>query len=292
MYGSTQIRHLILEALVGLARRRISGTVAVLIMGSSLLMLALFSLITINLDAVLQAVRGEVDCEVFLEMGLADEARQALGNELLSVHGVEAIYYVSPEKALEEFREDLGDDAILLDAAGENPLPASYRLSLDEDLAASAEHMEDLTRVLGQFPGVAEVVSQVEIVRRLDHLSRIFMVVSLAVGLLVLLSALFVISNTVRLTVEERARSILIMKQVGATNWFIRTPFLISGAIQGAAAGGLAMGLLLFAHRMLEGQVPNIYFFGAGQIAGFIILSTLLGGLGSAAALRRHLSLR
>jgi cell division transport system permease protein len=117
------------------------------------------------------------------------------------------------------------------------------------------------------------------------------MVVSLAVGALVLVSALFVISNTVRLTVEERARSIQIMKQVGATNWFIRTPFLISGAMQGAAAGALAMGLLLFAHRMLASEVPDIYFFGPAQIAGFVILSTLLGGLGSAAALRRHLSL-
>lgn len=291
MYGSTQIRHLVREALLGLARRRISGTVAVLIMGSSLLMLALFSLITINLDGVLQAVRGEVDCEVFLELGLPRDRVQDLGHELLAVHGVKAAYYVSPEKALEEFREELGEDAVLLDAVGGNPLPASFRLRLEDAVAADAQHMEDLTRVLGEFPGVDEVVSQLEFIRQLDHMSRVFMIVSLAVGLLVLVSALFVISNTVRLTVEERARSIQIMKQVGATNWFIRTPFLISGALQGAAAGALAMGLLLFAHRLLAAELPEVYFFGAAQIVGFVILSTMLGGAGSAAALRRHLSL-
>ena len=71
----------------------------------------------------------------------------------------------------------------------------------------------------------------------------------------------------------------------------LRTPFLLGGAFQGAAAGALAMGLLLGAHRLLEHQVEGVYFFAAGQIVGFIFLSTLLGGLGSGAALRRHLRL-
>jgi cell division transport system permease protein len=291
MYGTTQVKHFIREALLALARRRISGTVAVLIMGSALLMLALFSLITINLDDILQSVRGDIDAEVFLDSNISDNQRQTLQHELLAVDGIKAVYYVSKEKALEEFKADLGDDASLLDDFSQSPLPASFRVQFDANIIHDADRMEDVIRVLGQFPSVDEVVSQVETARRLDRLSRVFKVVDLAVGLLVLVSAIFVISNTVRLTVEERARSIDIMKQVGATNWFIRTPFLLSGALQGAAAGALAMALLLLAHHLLEGEISGVYFFSAGQVVGFVFLSTLLGTVGSAAALRRHLQL-
>jgi cell division transport system permease protein len=291
MYGTTQLKHFVREALLGLARRRVSGTVAVLIMGSALLMLALFSLITINLDGVLQSVRGDIDAEVFLKPGIQDKEQQTLQHELLAVYGVKSVYFVSKEKALAQFRADLGDDASLLDDFAENPLPDSFRLKFDENITRDAAKMDDLIRVLGQFPSVDEVVSQVDTVHRLDHLTRVFKVVDLIVGLLVLVSAIFVISNTVRLTVEERGRSIEIMKQVGATNWFIRTPFLLGGALQGAAAGALAMILLLIAHRLLEREISGVYFFASGQIVGFIFLSTLLGVVGSGTALRRHLRL-
>ncbi len=289
MYSTTQVQHLVREAYLGLARRKISGTVAVLIMGSALLMLALFSIITINLDSLLQSLRGGVDAEAFLQDGLEAGRRQSLQRELLALDGVEAVYYISPDKALEEFRADLGEDASLLDELETNPLPASYRIRLEKSVIHDAARMEKLLEVIGAFPGVDDVVSQVDVVRRLDRLGRVFMIVDLVVGLLVLISAIFVISNTVRLTVEERAKSIEIMKQVGATNWFIRTPFLLSGALQGALAGMLAMGLLLIAHRVLQSEVAGVYFFGAGQIVGFVVLSTLLGAVGSATALRRHL---
>ena len=93
-------------------------------------MLALFSLITINLDSVLQSVRGEVDCEVFLELGLENDRILTLGQELLALHGVQGAYFVSPEMALGEFREELGEDAILLDAVGENPLVVLVAVAL------------------------------------------------------------------------------------------------------------------------------------------------------------------
>jgi cell division transport system permease protein len=285
------MKHFVREALLGLARRRVSGTVAVLIMGSALLMLALFSLITINLDQVLQSVRGDIDAEVFLEPSVTPDQQQTLQHQLLAVYGVKSVYYVSRDKALEEFRADLGSDASLLDGFSENPLPASFRLQFDDEVTHNPAKMDDLVRVLKQFPWVEDVVSQVETVHRLDRLAGVFKMVDLIVGLLVLVSAIFVISNTVRLTVEERARSIDIMKQVGATNWFIRTPFLLGGALQGAAAGTLAMLLLLVAHRMLEQEISGVYFFASGQIVGFVILSTLLGVVGSGAALRRHLRL-
>jgi len=264
--------------------------VAIVIMGSSLLMLALFSLVTINLDRILQSARDDIDVTVYLRDDIHPEDQGILYKDLVSTHGVRSVSFVSREQALENFRAELGDDADLLEAVKDNPLPASYELRLEPEILDAA-HLNDLTRSLSQYPGVEEVVTQVEWIHRLDRFARIFLWVDVIVGALVLLSALFVISNTVRLTIEEGARQVRIMKLVGATDWFIRTPYVMGGALQGAAAGLLAMLVLLFAHRILRQQVPGVYFFGPEQMLGFVILSTVLGAAGSLIALRRHLRL-
>ena len=111
------------------------------------------------------------------------------------------------------------------------------------------------------------------------------------IGLIVLISSVFVISNTVRLTVEERADQIEIMKLVGATNAFIRTPFVLTGWLQGLVAGLIAMIVLVMANRVVSGHLPELWFFGNSQLVGFTLLSAFLGAFGSALALRRHLKL-
>jgi cell division transport system permease protein len=290
MYSPTQSRFLVAEAMSGLLRRRVSGTVAVLIMASSLLMLALFSLLAINLDRLLQSVRSGIDVTVYLDDAITDSQRDVLHDDLLKIEGVLAASYISREQALEQFRGELGDDAQLLEALEENPLPASFRLRLAPQLQSSAA-IEDLCHNLQQYPGVEEVDAQVDWIRRLDRLTRVFVAVDVLVGILVLVSALFVVSNTVRLTIEEGARRVEIMKLVGATNWFIRAPYLMTGALQGAMAGALAMGVLIGAYRLMSRQVDGILFFAADQVLGFVLLSTLLGAAGSYAALRRHLRL-
>lgn len=290
MYSPTQTRFLLGEALVGLRRRRVSGTVAVVIMASSLMMLALFSLLTINLDRLLQTVRSGIDVTVYLRDDVTEQQRRMLHDDLMKIEGVLAAGFISREQALEQFRAELGEDAQLLAALEENPLPASFRLRLAPQLQRS-EAVEKLCRNLQQYPGVEEANAQVDWIRRLDRLTRIFAAVDVAIGVLVLLSALFVVSNTVKLTIEEGARRVEIMKLVGATNWFIRTPYLLNGALQGAAAGLLAMLVLTAVHRLLARQVAGIYFFAPDQVLGFVLLSTLLGMAGSFTALRRHLRL-
>ena len=153
------------------------------------------------------------------------------------------VRYVSREQALERFRLELGDDAELLDALHENPLPASFELSLSPE-GQSADRVKALTAMIEGYPGVEEVVAQIAWVQRLDRIAQAFSMVTLVIGLIVLISSVFVISNTVRLTVEERADQIEIMKLVGATNAFIRTPFVLTGGLQGFVAGLIAMVVL------------------------------------------------
>jgi cell division transport system permease protein len=288
MVNGTQARYLLRETFAGLARRKVGGTAAVVIMASALLMLALFSLITINLDRLLQAVRGGIDVTVYLEEGIDENERSALHEELLVMEGILDVSYVSKEMALEVFRENLGDEAGLLDAVESNPLPASFRLRVAQNLR-TPERIEELSSALARYPHVEEVEARVEWVRRLDQITRLFVWVSVIVGCLVVLSSLFVISNTVKLTIQESARTVEVMKLVGATDGFVRAPFVLGGAIQGALAGLLAMVVLQIAYDFFVHRAGGVFFFGPGQILGFIVLSTLLGAMGSVTALRRHL---
>lgn len=287
---STQVRYLLKEGITGLARRRLSGGVAVLIMGSSLLMLALFSVVSINLDRVLQVVRGDLDMSVYLDDSIGAADRDVIHEGLLEIDGVRAVRFVDRDAAIEVFREEFPDDAELLEALEENPFPAKFEVTLEPG-EHDAERLGELTTNVGGYPGVIEVVANLEFVQMVDRISSAFILVTAVIGVIVLVSAVFVISNTVRLIVEESAEQVDIMKLVGATNAFIRTPFVVGGAIQGAAAGVLAMIVLVAAGRILQQHVDGVWFFGTGQVIGFVVLSTLLGAGGSLVALRRHLRL-
>ena len=287
---SIQIRYLLMEGLGGLIRRRLSGSVAIMIMGAALLTLSIFSLVTINLDRVLQSLRGEIDVVVYLQDDIHPEDQARLHRDLAATNGVQFVGYLGRDQALERFRIELGDDAELLDALHENPLPASFELSLSPE-GQDADRVHALTSMILGYPGVQEVVAQIDWVLRLDQIARAFSIVTLVIGLIVLVSSVFVISNTVRLTVEERADQIEIMKLVGATNAFIRTPFVLTGWLQGLVAGIIAMAVLVSAHGVITTHLPDVFFFGRGQLVGFTILSASLGALGSSLALRRHLKL-
>lgn len=288
---STQLHYLFKEGVLGLARRRVSGTVTVLIMGSSLLMLALFSVVSINLDRVLHFVRGDLEVSVFLDDEIRPADRAILDQDLEKTDGIRTVRYVDREQALAEFREQFPEDAAYLETLEENPLPAKFELTLDP-LVHDADTFGALIANVSGYPGVDEVVAtDIEFVQILNRVSSVFILVTAVIGLIVLVSAVFVISNTVRLIVEESAEQVEIMKLVGATNAFIRTPFVVGGALQGAAAGILAMVVLVAAGRFLRDHVDGLYFFGAGQVTGFVVLSTMLGAVGSLIALRRHLRL-
>jgi cell division transport system permease protein len=233
-------------------------------------------------------LRGDTDISVYLDDDIHPADRALLEKDLRNSTGVREVRYVSAEQALQTFRVELGDDAELLDALRANPLPASFEVKVDPALQNSSG-IDDLVDAVGRYPGVDTVVAQLDWLRRLESITRAFVWADVVVGLLVLLSSLFVISNTVRLAVEESSETVAIMKLVGATNAFIRTPFVFSGALQGAAAGALAMVLLTVSSRLVRHHVEGLVFFDAPQLVGFVTLSTVLGAVGSMVALRRHL---
>ncbi len=290
MFTNSQMRYLARESVAVFMRMKGMSVVSTLIMSMALLMLALFTLFTLNLRDLGRSFRNEIEIDVFVKEEVGDEQMAALRTRLERMEGVAKVQFVSKDEALEEFRSQLGPDSDLLDVLEENPLPASMRLTL-QDTYRQSDKLSMLAGYIRELPEVDEVRYGDVWVSRLEQYIRVFTLLDVLVGAIVMLSAFFVISNTVRLTVLARSRTIEVMRLVGATNWFIRMPFVIEAALQGALAGGIAMLVLWAAHGYAVQFVHPLAFYRPLEVAGFVALCSVVCVFGSLSSLRRFLRL-
>jgi len=276
------------EAFRTIRRHKGVTTISVVIMSLSLLMLAVFLLATDNMLRYIAQAEQEMKVYVYLEDNLSNQDVQRLHHQILGMNESEAVVFISKSQALSEFREQLGEDADLLDALEANPLPNSFWVSLkpekknQTDVAYFAGHVT-------QLDGVEEVRYGKEFVEKFTSVIKGVYYVDAIVGLIVILSAVFIISNAVRLTVISRRKNIQIMKLVGATNRFITTPFIIEGAVQGGVAALLSLGLLLSVTIASRKFVPELGFFSGEKTAVYLLACVAIGSIGSLTALRRYL---
>jgi len=262
----------------------------------SMLILGLFSLIYLNVQQSLHQMGGELQITAYLQETISSEQAKVLRSKVADWPEVEGITYISKEQALARFRSQLREYAGILEGLKENPLPASLELTLIPQYGRSG-NIKDLSTRLGRLPGVAEVQYGRKWMAKLRVFVEVMKLVGITVGGLLLIATIFVISNTIKLTFYSRREELEIMRLVGATDFFIKAPFLIEGLLHGLggallAAGGLSLLVLfLFSHldlplrlAVMAGSLPT------GQlVAGFLGLGLLLGVLGSMVSLRRFL---
>ncbi|MBW2625375.1 MAG: ABC transporter permease [Deltaproteobacteria bacterium] len=262
----------------------------------SMLILGLFSLIYLNVQQSLHQLGGELQITAYLQETISPEQAKVLRSKVADWPEVEEITYLSKEQALARFRSQLREYAGILEGLKENPLPASLELTLMPQYGRSG-NIKELSTRLGRLTGVAEVQYGRKWMAKLRVFVEVMKLVGITVGGLVLIATIFVISNTIRLTFYSRREELEIMRLVGATDFFIKAPFLIEGLLHGLggallAAGGLSLLILfLFSHldlplrlAVMAGSLPT------GQlVAGFLGLGLLLGVLGSMVSLRRFL---
>ena len=262
----------------------------------SMLILGLFSLIYLNVQQSLHQMGGELQITAYLQETISSEQAKVLRSKVADWPEVERITYISKEQALARFRSQLREYAGILEGLKENPLPASLELTLMPQYGRSG-NIKELSTRLGRLPGVAEVQYGRKWMAKLRVFVEVMKLVGITVGGLLLIATIFVISNTIKLTFYSRREELEIMRLVGATDFFIKAPFLIEGLLHGLggallAAGGLSLLILfLFSHldlplrlAVMAGSLPT------GQmVAGFLGLGLLLGVLGSIVSLRRFL---
>lgn len=260
----------------------------------SLMILGLFGLIYLNFQHVLRHWGDELQICVYLNDTLSPEEGEDLGRQIAAWPAVEKAAYVSKSQALARFRSQLHEYAGLLDGLKDNPLPASLELKLESSFARLTS-MEQLVSRLQNLRGVTDVQYGKLWLARLKVFLDVLKLVGITIGGLLFLATVFVISNTVKLTFYSRREELEIMRLVGATDTFIKTPFIIEGLLHGFMGALLAAGALVFLMRfllshlnlplrlaMMPGGMPLLPL-----ISGFLGLGLLLGTLGSAVSLRR-----
>ncbi|MBN2070771.1 MAG: ABC transporter permease [Candidatus Krumholzibacteriota bacterium] len=283
-----EFRYILDESVSMLWRRKTANLISVIIMGLSLLILVVFLMVTLNIAGFIDKTSKETRMYVYLDEGLDEERSREIQVKLLSETGVEEVVFISREEALVDFRETLGEGNELLDALDSNPLPDAYRLKLKEGYVSSGM-MDAIAGRIAAWEGVEEVRFGKRWFEKGERLVRSFYIIDLVLGLIVFLSVIFVISNTVRLTIFNSRATIDILKLVGATNRYIEIPFIIEGALQGIVSSILAVGLLGVIHAFASRYIHDLVFIRLDAIALFVFLCALLGAVGSYAALRRFL---
>lgn len=280
--------YLVQEAFRTIKRHKGVTSISVIIMSLSLLMLAVFLLATDNVLKFIGQAQQDTKVYVYLNDGLGESGIQSLHHQLYAMDEVDAVVFISKEEALADFRAQLEEDADLLDALEANPLPNSYWVTLKGDFKTSTELAAFAGRV-SQLRGVEEVRYGKEFVEKFSRIIRGIYYVDAVVGFIVILSAIFIISNAVRLTVISRKKNIQILKLVGATNRFVTMPFILEGAFQGGVAAVFSLGLLYIITSISRQVVPELSFFSSEKSAVYMMTCIAIGSIGSLTALRKYL---
>jgi cell division transport system permease protein len=281
--------YLVQEAFRTIQRHKGVTLISVVIMSLSLLMLAVFLLATDNLLKIIGHAEQEMEVYVYLEDRVDDDGVLDLHRRLLAMDEAASVVFVSREEALVEFRNELpAEDAELLDALETNPLPNSFWITVKPDYRDRAS-LAYFAGQVTQLAGVEEVRYGKDFVEKFASIIRGVYYVDIVVGVIVILSAIFIIANAVRLTVISRKKNIEILKLVGATNRFVTLPFIIEGALQGGIAAVFSLTLLYALTVISRRVVPDLSFFSADKSAVFLLTCVLIGSIGSFTALRRYL---
>lgn len=268
------------ESLSGFRRTKISSTLSIMTVCIALLLLGLFAVVTIHAERFLEQLRNRVELEAFLSEPITAVAIDSLGQALASLPEIDSVTYVSKADAAEIFRKEFGEDIrTVLDF---NPLPPSFKIYLKEGYKTSTR-LEVVASRLRSMREVENVEYRKAMLEVIDQRAGIVHTVTLGLGVLVGLSAIILVSNTIRLAIYAKRKLIRTMELVGATRSFIRLPFLLEGILQGILGGMLAAGILYviiaFALKLLSADLaafvrmePAFYaaIIGAGGTLGFI----------------------
>jgi cell division transport system permease protein len=234
------IAYTLRESISGFRRAKLSALISIVTVCIALLLLGIFVVVAQHTAKFVDALRSKVEMEAFLEQPVAAAEIEAIRKQVAAIDGVDSVQFVSKEEAARIFKREFGEDvSTILDF---NPFPPSFKITL-VDGHRTAERAADVERRLAAIRGVESVKYWRELLEILDRRTRTFHSLTLGLGILIGLSAIFLVSNTIRLAIYAKRRLIRTMELVGATSLFIRAPFFLEGMLQGLLGGLLAAGI-------------------------------------------------
>lgn len=285
------------QGFIQIFRNRGMSLASIFSITAMLLILGMFFVITVNINMFTEAVKQDYDqIEVYLLDGASEAQAQSIITELKQKEGVIEVKYRTKDEALEIMKERWGESGYLLDSLGENPLPSSLLISVD-----SLENAGDVAAFAGTFEGVEDIQYYQETVEKLTSITHFLQIAALVIMAFLVIVSVVVVSNTVKLMVLARSKEIEIMKYIGATNWFIRGPFLAEGMIIGLLAAIISTGLIAFLYdkivELIGKQVMaivscpliSVSYLTQNMVVIFLALGMSIGAWGSIVSMRRFL---
>ena len=258
---------------------------AIVVLTAALALTGVFLLLTYNAQIALAMMGDRREMIVYLKDDLSDGDRYVLMGRLQDLYGT--VTYVSKAQAWEEMRQQVGDPS-LLDAVQDNPLPASLRIRLKPALLAP-DAMDAAAQQVAQFPEVEDVRYGAEWVRRLDELGARLRLGALAIGGIVALAVVFVLHNTIRLTVLARRQQVEVMSRLGATDQFIAWPFVLEAMFEAGLSALLALGAVFALQQGLAQRIFGLVFLPPLWAAAFMASAVALAWFAAWLALSRVL---
>lgn len=282
------MRLIVREALVTFKRAPLLSTLSVTTIAFALFVIGLFGLVAVNLQRALARVEERVEVVAYVFPGTQIETITAALADIDAFPEVASATHVTEDEALIRARTELAEFNVQRDLE-RNPLPASIEVKLRPGFR-DTRHVGEVAARLAGFDFVEDVRYGRDWVEKLDRLRQIAFAVGLAVGAAFAVVAVIIIGTTIRMAVLQRAREITIMRLVGATDAFIRSPFLLQGALKGLLGGGIAVGLTFVSQQLVGRWLEfETVFFSAQQGALIVAFGMLIGFLGSLFSVGRHL---
>lgn len=290
------VRYFFLRALRNMRQWPFLCCAAILTMAVSLATIATFFLIVVNIEQLAARWTQEIQVIAYLQRAPSSQELPALINKMEQLEGVEKVVYVSPLEAMEHFRERLGEDAALLQGIRPDLLPASFELGL-RPAFRSQQGIEHIIEQLESLIPVDELRYGQTWLERFNNFISMLRFVGAFLGGFLLFAALFIVANTIRLTLYARRDELEIMALVGATMRFIKIPFMLEGAIQGFVGGLLSLLFLSVSFSLIISRGLNAFwltpvdfdllFLTVTQQLLLVLAGVVLGVLGSLSSLRR-----
>ncbi len=285
------------QALVQLNRNKTMALTSLFSITAMLLILGMFFILVVNVNLLTESAKEQFDMvEVYMLDDATDDQINTIMDSVKTLDYTDTVEFLDKDDAMDEMKDRWGDNGYLLDGLQENPLPRSIRITLK-----NIEDSQELVDYVSNFEGIEKVKYNQSEINKILKITNSIQVGALVIIVFLIFVSIIVVSNTVKLTVLARGREISIMKYVGATNWFIRGPFLIEGIIIGILAALISAGVICGLYSLIianiseqmlvmfsTGLVP-VAFMTENLIVIFLALGVSIGAMGSMISMRRFL---
>ena len=289
------LNYFIVDALKSIKRNITVSFAAMLTVLVTFFVLGTFTLVGLNFNKTIEDVADKIEIKVYLQDDIKLVNQREVEIKLSEQDGVKAVTYESKDEAFTKLKKDLEGNSGMLEGYSleNNPLASSYIVTLED-----ASYASNVTKAVEDMTGVESVTNQQELIEKISRVVDFVQILGVILFFVFIGVSIFLIMNTIKLAVYSRRREVGIMKFVGATDWFIRWPFVIEGIIIGAIGSLLATAVLYFIYRGVFGFIASnllianlvpVSFVLTTLLGGFLLGGIVVGAIGSIAALRKFL---